>query len=196
MIRRLYYYDEQILRQKAPEVKEFGGILKEYATDLTETFLSHDAFGLAAPQVGLSMRMFVIDVYLDGKYGDTPIFTFDRKKVHPKLIFPLLCINPVIDACIGPNYELEEYCMSVPNIGVPIIRQEHIKAHFQDIDGNMHQLECSGIFARCFQHELDHLNGVLVIDYVEKKNFWRYETKLKKMKRETQKYLKSLKEKS
>lgn len=193
MIRRIHYYDEPILRQKTPEVKVFDVLLREYANDLKETFYSHDAFGLAAPQVGLPIRMFMIDVYLDGKYGDIPVFTYDGKKVHPKLVFPMVCVNPIIDAYLGPDYITEERCLSLPNIDVPIVRQEHIKAHFQDIDGNVHHLECAGIFARCFQHENDHLNGVLVIDYIQKKNAWRYETKLKQLKRDTQKYIKSLK---
>lgn len=194
MIRRISYYDEPVLRQKTSEVTVFDNTLRAQAEDLKETFLNHPAFGLAAPQVGYSVRMFVIDVFLDGKYGEVPVFTYDGKKVHPTLIFPLTCVNPVIDAYLGPDYIMDESCISLPNIHIPVVRQEHIKAHFQDLDGNVHHIECSGIFARCFQHENDHLNGILTIDHILKKNFWKYETKLKQLKRETQKYIKSLKE--
>ncbi len=189
MIRPILSYDNPILRAKTPLVTAFDTNLKAVAQDLLDTHKHAEALGIACPQIGYNIRMFISDVH----YYDDFEYSIDGKKPPYDQLFPLICINPEILKIEGPEYNLSEGCLSLPDIRVTVDRPENITAQFQDLEGNTHLLICTGIFARNFQHELDHLNGILTIDRMDKREFWKVESKLKKLRREARAATKKLK---
>jgi len=136
------------LRKKAEEIKEITPEIKELAEDMTETMLKseRDAVGLAAPQVGVSIRMFVAQT----RNG------------------PGVFINPEISKKSGKE-AVEEGCLSLPGLWLKVKRAKEIELEAIDINGKKIKTKAVGLFARILQHEIDHLNGVLIID---KASFW------------------------
>ena len=145
----LQYWPAEVLRTVASPVTEFDEALLTTLEDMAETMYVERGIGLAAPQVGISKRMIVIDVP-----------TEDEEVVHLQAL-----VNPEI---IEGNGELpwEEGCLSFPGLTVEVVRKETIKVRFQDHEGTWHEMEASGLKSVCIQHELDHLNGVNFIDHV------------------------------
>lgn len=142
---------DDILRQKAVEVSEINAEIKDFARDLTHTMYLRDGVGLAAPQVGKSIRMFVID---PGRRDD------DVSKN------PIVMINPVIEESEGESYS-DEGCISVPDVFAEVKRHQKIKISYTDLDGKRHTEEVSDFVATVIQHEYDHLEGVLFIDRIK-----------------------------
>ncbi len=140
---------DDILRQKAAEVAEIDEEIKDFAQDLTHTMYIRDGVGLAAPQVGRSIRMFVID---PGRRDD------DAKN-------PIVMINPVIEEPAGESSS-DEGCISVPEVFAEVKRHDKIKISYTDLNGKRHTGEVSGFEATVIQHEYDHLDGVLFIDKI------------------------------
>lgn len=140
-------YGDPILRKKTFEVTEITDEIKKLAKNMLETMYSAPGVGLAAPQVGSSLKICVIDVVPNG-----------RKR-------PFILINPQILS--GENkIELEEGCLSFPGIFEPVKRYDKITAEYIDLDGNINKVEVTGFLAKAFQHEIDHLNGKVFIDYL------------------------------
>lgn len=135
------------LRQKCAMVTVFDPALKQLAEDMLETMYAAPGRGLAGPQVGVMQRIFVMDVgWKDGRPS------------------PLVCVNPVIRDSAG-NAINTEGCLSIPDQPVRIARPATIQLEWQDLAGR----DCEGFFegfaATCVQHERDHLDGILCIDY-------------------------------
>jgi len=139
--------DNPILRQKAVEVKDFGKGLKKMAKDMLETMIKANGLGLAAPQVGISKRMFLI--VLDYKSGNEKAIAM---------------VNPVILAQSKETELAEEGCLSLPDMFERVERPIEITVEFSDLDGNRQVLTLSGLNAREVLHENDHLDGVLFTD--------------------------------
>lgn len=139
-------YGDPILRMKAAPVREINGSIHQLIEDMIETMRQHEGVGLAAPQIAESKAIFVIDLSLIENDGQ-----------------PMAIINPKI---VGVNGEsvLEEGCLSVPGIREDVKRPEVIQVNYQDLEGYLHEEEISGLKARVFQHEIDHLNGILFVD--------------------------------
>jgi peptide deformylase len=135
-------YGDPVLRQVASPVREITAEVKRIVADMTETMWHQVGIGLAAPQVGLSHRILVMD---DGKGGAQAL------------------INPVIESRSGIVRE-EEGCLSIPGIFAEVERSKTITVSATDADGNPVSFEASGLKARIVQHELDHLDGILFID--------------------------------
>ncbi len=193
MTLRVTKYGEDVLRQKTSPVEVFDESIKKLAEDMVETMYEANGLGLAAPQVGESKAMFVIDMRRRLN-NDTPCdFTIDGKTLPMDIAMPLVAINPELDL-IGEYVEVcEEGCLSFPGIFAEVERVDVVKLNYQDVNGVQHELICSDLFARCVQHEFDHLQGVCFVNRVEKKNISKIETKLKKLRRETRDFLKSQK---
>ncbi|MBV8148127.1 MAG: peptide deformylase [Candidatus Eremiobacteraeota bacterium] len=119
-------------------------LFQQLIDDLFETMYAAPGVGLAAPQVGVSKRLFVMDVH-DDEHG------------------PAVVINPKIEAA-EEEVELTEGCLSVPGLVGEIVRFKHVAISGFDRNGNKIRLEGEGLFAQCLQHEIDHLDGVLYID--------------------------------
>ncbi len=141
---RIRLYGDPILRQKAKKVEVIDENLDEILEEMIETMYMGDGVGLAAPQVGLSLRMFVMD------YGEGPI------KV----------INPEILEKSEEKAIEEEGCLSLPEIFEDVERSVWIKTRFQSEEGEWVEREFKDYQARVFQHEYDHLDGILFIDRI------------------------------
>ncbi len=163
MTLRIRLYGDSVLREKAQPITHFDAALKAFANDMIDTVHAEEGYGVAAPQVGKSLRMFVVDIRND--YGHVFTYTYDGKTPPPDILFPLVIINPVFTAKSTQTDTLSEACMSLPDVRVPVTRPEEVTISFQDTEGNFHTLETNGLFAKCIQHEYDHLDGILIIDY-------------------------------
>lgn len=140
----IVYIGNPVLREKSETVKDFDDNLKTFVKELTSIMYREDGVGLAAPQVAVLKRLFVFD---DGS--------------GPKVI-----INPEILEKSKELVIMEEGCLSIPGIYADLQRPEWVKMRYQDIDGNIHEELFDGYAGRIVQHEHDHLNGVLFIDYL------------------------------
>jgi peptide deformylase len=134
-----------VLRQKAVDVPAPGPELDRLVADMFETMYEARGIGLAAPQVGLSQRLIVVDVNEDG---------------HE----PMALLNPVVAEFGGPVEKYEEGCLSIPGISGHVERPVTCVVDALDQRGNPVRLEATGMFARCLQHEIDHLDGILFLD--------------------------------
>ena len=141
-------YGDPILRKKCDEVKDFSK-LSTLIEDMFDTMYEEEGIGLAANQVGVNMNMFIIDI----------AHTDDDE-------FPRTFINGTIIKFEGES-SFSEGCLSIPKVALEVIRPEAILFKYQDINQNWHEEKFDGLLARAIQHELDHLNGVLIIDLVD-----------------------------
>ena len=152
----IYTFPHPVLSAKAESVNEaeFGqGELSSLLSDMEETLLASGGVGLAAPQVGVSKRVLVIDEKLiETKDDDEPQHGFIR------------VVNPELSWASDEVQCDEEGCLSFPDITVPVERAEKVKVSYSDEQGNRHLLESQGLLARCIQHEMDHLDGVTIPD--------------------------------
>lgn len=145
-------YGDPVLRQKAKEI-ETGTDITQLIADMYETMHNANGIGLAAPQIGKSMRLFVVD----GTIIDDEPGMADFKKVF---------INPVILEEGGTPWEYEEGCLSIPNIREKIHRKQRLRMRYQDETWNVMEEEFDGIKARIIQHEYDHIEGKMFVDYL------------------------------
>ncbi len=160
-------YNNPLLRKKGAPVKVFGADLVALANDMIDTMHEARGIGLAAQQIGRALQLCVVDLR-----EAEPDFRWKIDGARPplELFMPLVIVNPVIAVARGTEeFVVEEGCLSFPQIRGDIARPDAITVKFQDERGVPHLLECDGLFARCIQHEADHLNGVLFIDRMEKK---------------------------
>lgn len=137
---------DPILRQRAEEVEEIDDELRELAEQMFETMYTEEGIGLAAPQVGVSRRLFVMDIREDD--------------VEPQAV-----VNPVVVELSGSERG-EEGCLSLPGLVGNVERPERVVMEGLDLDGMPLRIEATGLLARCIQHEIDHLDGVLFIDHL------------------------------
>lgn len=135
--------NNDILRKKSLEIKEINDDILKLVKDMKETLLKNDGLGLAACQVGKNLRMFVI-----------------LKELSDKLVF----INPEIIKISKKTELVEEGCLSLPNVFIKKERAKSIKIKAIDENGKQFKLKANDMLARVVQHELDHLNGILIID--------------------------------
>ncbi len=146
MIYPIVKYPESVLLKKAEPVTEFNADLKKLADDMFESMYVAEGIGLAAPQIGISKRMYVVDLSV----GKNP---------EERLVL----INPEIIEKEGKQTE-EEGCLSLPDIRDKVSRHYRVRMRAQDVDGTWFEVEGEELLSRAFQHELDHLDGILFID--------------------------------
>jgi peptide deformylase len=137
-------FGDPVLRQRANEVENIDGALARLGDDMFETMYDAPGIGLAAPQIGVQRRLFVYDV------GDGPG----------------VVVNPVIEDTRG-EWTYEEGCLSVPDLKWPIVRAKEVHLIGFDLDGATVDIEADELLARCFLHEVDHLDGVLCIERLD-----------------------------
>ncbi len=166
------------LREKSIMVDHIDENIHQLLRDMEETFDENTA-GLAAPQVGINRRVVIMNVSLvdaDGRELDESY----RTPYHDKMLY---VINPVITARSDEKITSHEGCLSLPGLSIPVQRHRCIEIIFTDEKEKEHKFEAHGFLAMCFQHEIDHLDGILSIDYLSS-NLKR-ELALRKMKRFT-----------
>ncbi|MBA4053792.1 MAG: peptide deformylase [Marivirga sp.] len=152
MIYPIIMYGDPVLRQKAKEI-DIGSDVTQLIEDMYETMHNASGIGLAAPQIGKSIRLFVVDGTI---IEDEPGMA-DFKKVF---------INPVILEEVGAPWDYEEGCLSIPNIREKISRRERLKIRFYDENWKLQEEKFDGMKARIIQHEYDHIEGKMFVDYL------------------------------
>ena len=150
-IRKILTEPDPFLRQRSEKVEEVNDEIRSLMNDMLDTMYDAPGIGLAAIQIGIPKRVIVIDL---------------SKKEEKKN--PLYFVNPEILNKSSEDASYEEGCLSVPNQFAEITRPDKCKVKFLDYDGNEKILEAEGLLATCIQHEMDHLEGILFIDYLSK----------------------------
>ena len=167
---KIYHYDHPILRTRCQPVELITEEIRQLVKDMIETMYVADGVGLAAPQVGYALRLFVLREYRENEEG------------HSFLSEPLVYINPVLSEPSDLLLTDTEGCLSIPGLRLPVTRPERITVSAMDLEGNLFTETVEGYNARIRMHENDHLNGVLFIDRVSKKARHEVEPFLKKIK--------------
>jgi peptide deformylase len=161
----ILHYPDPRLRNKALPVEGVDAAVRTLLDDMLETMYKAPGIGLAAPQVNISKRLIVIDL------------SEERNQ-------PLYLVNPEILSQRGET-QVEEGCLSVPYIYEPVERAEWVKFRALDRDGQAFEMEAEGLLAVCIQHEIDHLEGKLFVDYLSEIKRSRIRKKLEKFRRKT-----------
>jgi peptide deformylase len=180
---RIVHYNEPVLRTKGEKVTVFDAALGRLAAEMIDAMHDAGGIGLAAQQVGRALQFCVVDMReSDAEFS----WELDGAKPPLDLFMPLALANPVISVVPGtPETVYEEGCLSFPKIRGDVTRPDAIVVKFQDERGVPHILKCDGLFSRCIQHEVDHLNGVLFIERMDKKTRTALDEDVKALARET-----------
>ena len=157
MIKPIVAFGDPVLKAEAEEIEKDYPELKKLISDMWETMYDADGVGLAAPQIGESIRLFVADgsPFGEGEEGDPDCVGFKR-----------VMINPVIFDESEETNVMEEGCLSIPGVREEITRPISIKIEYFDENWELVEEELSGIAARIVQHEYDHLDGVMIPDHI------------------------------
>ena len=140
------------LRIEAKRISKVDNQIRNLAKDMLQSMYSAKGIGLAGPQVGISKELLVIDINFEDSAAE-----------------PLILINPEITAFGSTLNTYEEGCLSIPGVYLNVVRPSTIKLKFRDEMGRPRKMNADGLLARCIQHEVDHLKGVLFIDRVTSK---------------------------
>jgi len=160
MIYPIYVYGTSVLRKKTSEIDQNYPELAKLIADMFETMRFSEGVGLAAPQIGLSIRLFVVDATGSGPEEEgieTEEDLSDFKKVF---------INPKITRYEGEPWTFNEGCLSIPDLREDVDRPEKVRIKYYDEAFKFHDEEFDGVKARIIQHEYDHLEGVLFVDKI------------------------------
>jgi len=162
----IVHYNDPVLRRKGEKITAFDPALAALAGSMIDTMHAAHGIGLAAQQVGRPLQLFVADLRSAEAEFD---WRLDGAKPPLELFMPTVFANPRVSAGRGtPLVAFEEGCLSFPEIRGEVVRAERVSAVFRDQHGVEHALECTGLFARCLLHEIDHVNGILFIDRMSK----------------------------
>ena len=142
---------DPVLRQKAEPVKEVDEDIRHLLDDMVETMYDAVGIGLAAPQIGISKRLIVMDCAKDD---------------NPPEIWKM--VNPEITRRSDETSKIEEGCLSIPGYNGDVVRPAEVDVRYLDSDGNLQEMTATGLLAACVQHEIDHLDGVLFIDHLSR----------------------------
>jgi peptide deformylase len=152
-------YGDPVLRRRAAEVTEVTSELRDTIADMIETMYDEAGIGLAAPQVGIPLRLMVVG--------------------HEESREPRALINPVI-VDRGGQVTAEEGCLSIPGVFAQVTRSEWVEVEARDVDGRPVKVRGRGLLSRVLQHEMDHLDGVLFIDHLDPVTRDRIKRRIKK----------------
>lgn len=158
---KLKLYGDAVLRKKSIPVEKMTGAVQKLARDMISAMKKYVGVGLAAPQVGKSFRLAVLY----------------HPQIHPE---PLTLINPVILSRTDELATLEEGCLSLPDLNVPVTRPRAICVRYMDLKGRTIEREFLDTLARIVQHECDHLEGKMIVDHLDLQARLRFEAQMKK----------------
>ena len=145
----IYKFGDEVLRKNSQRISKVDTSIRNLAKDMLQSMYSAKGIGLAAPQIGIHKELLVIDINYEDSAAE-----------------PLILINPEITAFGSTLNSYEEGCLSIPGVYLNVIRPSTIKLKFRDEMGRPRKMKAEGLLARCIQHEMDHLNGVLFVDRV------------------------------
>lgn len=161
----IVHYNAPVLRQKGAPITTFDAALAKLAADMVLTMHAAHGIGLAAQQIGRALQLCVIDLReTDRDFS----WELDGSQPPLELIMPMILANPQVELLPSAKTLYEEGCLSFPDIRGDVPRPDLVRVTFQDAQGTRHTLVCNGLFGRCIQHEVDHLNGTLFIDRMDK----------------------------
>ncbi len=167
-IRPILIHPDPRLKKRADEVTEFDDALCVLGDDMLDTMYDAPGIGLAAPQIGVMSRVFVMDcVKEEGE--------------EPK---PMVLVNPEITWTSNEMNTYDEGCLSIPEQYAEVDRPAEVKVTWQDVEGTQYEAQFDGLWATCAQHEIDHLDGKLFIDYLKPLKRQMITRKMQKLKRE------------
>jgi peptide deformylase len=157
MILPIVAYGDPVLKRKADEIPQDYPDLKKLVDDMFETMYNAHGVGLAAPQIGKSIRLFIVDAtpFAEGEDGDPSCEDFKR-----------VFINPIIFEEEGEEWGFEEGCLSIPHIREEVYRKPIVKIEYYDENWELWEEELDGFCARVVQHEYDHIEGLLLVDRI------------------------------
>lgn len=164
---RILHYPDAVLAKQCEPIELFDEELKQLAQDMAETMYGDNGIGLAAPQVGVSKRLIVLDI------------TGAEYKADLRML-----VNPKVTKRVG-ECDSEEGCLSVPNMRTLVKRSEEVVVEAQDLEGKPVRIEADGLLAICLQHEIDHLDGVLILDRISRLKKSLYDRKVRKWQNRT-----------
>jgi len=148
----IYKLGSETLRTEAKRISKVDNQIRNLAKDMLQSMYAAKGIGLAGPQVGISKELLVIDINFEDSAAE-----------------PLILINPEITAFGSTLNTYEEGCLSIPGVYLNVVRPSTIKLRFRDEMGRPRKMNADGLLARCIQHEVDHLKGVLFVDRVTAK---------------------------
>lgn len=148
-------YNDPVLREETTPIEKSSDELQTLIDDMFETMYNSNGVGLAAPQIGSSIKLFVID-------ADAVTDELEDEENMGPMVF----INPAIVKKEGENIKMEEGCLSIPDVRDDVARPDTITIHYFDRNFEKQSLHVSGWVSRIIQHEFDHLKGVLFLDYL------------------------------
>lgn len=178
MILPIVQYGHPVLRERCKPVEEVTEEIRTLAADMLETMYDANGVGLAAPQIGVALRLAVIDVA-----HDPECITFlkvNGEDAALESIMPLIFINPELEL-VGEKERDAEGCLSIRDLRAEVTRPNAVKATLPQFDGSVLVIETDGLLARALQHETDHLNGVLFIDRLSPATKLSIKRKLKRL---------------
>jgi peptide deformylase len=158
-------YPSDVLKKVAQPVGEITNDIKKLVDDMFDTMYSAEGVGLAAPQVGVPLRIIVVDVNVHGDEEEETTQGPIGPKEHGRKKYGM--INPVITDREG-EIEWEEGCLSIPDFRLKMKRSNKVKVKFTDKDGRENVVDAKGLLAVAIQHEIDHLDGKLLIDNISR----------------------------
>lgn len=163
MILPIVAYGDPVLKKEAVEIDKDHEGLSDLISNMWETMYAASGVGLAAPQIGKSIRLFIVDA---SPFADDE----DTEEPDPKAVglegFKKVFINPIIEEEVGEEWAFQEGCLSIPQIREDVYRQEKITISYYDKDFNFHEETFEGYAARVIQHEYDHIEGILFTDHL------------------------------
>ena len=148
----IFKLGSETLRTEAKRISKVDNQIRNLAKDMLQSMYSAKGIGLAGPQVGISKELLVIDINFEDSAAE-----------------PLILINPEITAFGSTLNTYEEGCLSIPGVYLNVVRPSTIKLKFRDEMGRPRKMNADGLLARCIQHEVDHLRGILFVDRVTSK---------------------------
>ena len=148
----IYKLGDEVLRKNAKRISKVDNSIRNLAKEMLQSMYASKGIGLAAPQIGINKELLVIDINIEDSAAE-----------------PLILINPEISAFGNTLNSYEEGCLSIPGVYLNVVRPSTIKLKFRDEMGRPRKMKADGLLARCIQHEMDHLNGVLFVDRVTSK---------------------------
>ena len=161
-LRQILTEPNKILREKSLKVNQVDEDLKKLMDDMLETMYAAPGIGLAAIQVGVPKRVIVLDTTWRNKSASTNEEKYEERKN------PMYFVNPEITEKSTNNFTYEEGCLSVPGQFAEIDRPDKCRVKYLDYYGGSQEFVAEGMLATCIQHEIDHLDGILFIDYLSK----------------------------
>jgi peptide deformylase len=150
-LREIIKLPDKRLRLKSEPVKRIDSGIRKLVDDLFETMYEAPGIGLAAIQIGIAKRVVTMDLSKKDEAQQPQVF-----------------INPQVIWASDETSKYEEGCLSIPEFYEEVERAAKVKVKYLDLDGNEHEIEATGLLSTCLQHEIDHTNGVLFIDYISK----------------------------